>query len=374
MWVSSEGRRTVGQSQGIVTEVGSDGGVNCTPASRSDPPPLPADQCGTPAVGCVCYGWTNHSKPTVTRQWRLSTGLTAIIHMRGGVVSHIAWDSQCNLCQGRNDGSMTCGEDSSRAVVRSTPPPTPYLTTSVASLLSPSLGFPSPPLPPSPSSIPFLNPSTPSPPCLPPSPPLPPLLTPPSRPSLPHLSPISPSFPPGTSPFLNSLSPSYPSSFPRSPSYSSSYPCSPSPSPSPFPFWPSVNDNVATQCTNQNGWGQTGGEPGPCGDCYLQLDPASCIDDSCAPTVYVAWEGTDANGMPLLSGGESLRRLQVSRCHSRDHLPPLLSPHVSPLSLLASPLLRSPFSPAPSPLDPSFPSHPSLLLSNSFPFFPSRLP
>ncbi|KAL1518405.1 hypothetical protein AB1Y20_002699 [Prymnesium parvum] len=181
MFLAAEGHRSVGQTRGVVSAVGDDGSVNCTTAANGAAA-LPDNECSSAAVGCACFGWINQSKPVITPEWKLSTALTAIIHMKDGIVTHIAWDSQCNLCQGRNDGSMTCQPDGSDAL-----------------------------------------------------------------------------------------------------------------------------------CTNQNGWGEApgGGGPGPCTDCYLELDPATCNDASCAPTVYVAWEGTDANGMPLLSGGAILSRFQA---------------------------------------------------------------
>jgi len=160
-----------------VTSVASDGSVNCSHVDDDD-----AEQgrdCSSPEVGCKCYGWTNQSKPVLPliNGPKLITGLTAIIHMDQGVVSHIMWDSQCNLCQGRNDGTMTCLPDWSRAV-----------------------------------------------------------------------------------------------------------------------------------CQDQNGW--SGGGQQACVDCYLDLDPTKCRDEACAPTVFVAWEGTDSNGMPLLSSGGILSRFQ----------------------------------------------------------------
>jgi len=49
---------------------------------------------------------------------------------------------------------------------------------------------------------------------------------------------------------------------------------------------------------------------GRCSDCYAKLPPGGCTRDSevCAPSVYIAWVGTDAKGSPLLSGGSVLSR------------------------------------------------------------------
>lgn len=175
MWLASEGHRTVGQTAGVVTGVIDNNNVNCSYVEGVVP--RPASECKDAAVGCTCYGWVNQSKPVLSiAGWRLITGLTAIIHMKMGEVTHIMWDSQCNLCQGRNDGSLACFDDSTRSVCK-------------------------------------------------------------------------------------------------------------------------------------DGWGGAGSE-GPCKDCYFNLDPATCKDEACAPTVYVAWEGTDANGQPLLSAGAIISRFQ----------------------------------------------------------------
>jgi len=182
MWLASEGHRTVGQAEGIVTNVEGNN-FNCTPAAEGDVF-LPDKDCGNPKVGCKCYGWINHSKPTLRPYTaQLVTALTAIIHMDQGIVTHIAWDSQCNLCRRQYDatvGAMQCHPDGTHAV-----------------------------------------------------------------------------------------------------------------------------------CTNQDGWsGISSSNAEACQDCYVLLDPASCNDASCAPTVYVAWEGTDGHGMPLLSSGGILSRFQ----------------------------------------------------------------
>jgi len=49
---------------------------------------------------------------------------------------------------------------------------------------------------------------------------------------------------------------------------------------------------------------------GLCKDCYASIPPGGCSFDSevCAPSVYIAWLGTDANGSPLLSAGSVLSR------------------------------------------------------------------
>jgi len=180
MWLGAEGHRTIGQTRGIVTAVGADGSFNCTHAAGGSDAAAASD-CDSAAVGCACYGWANQSKPTLTAAHggaKLIAGLTAIIHVAEGAVTHVMWDSGCNLCQGRNDGSMTCHPDQSRAV-----------------------------------------------------------------------------------------------------------------------------------CKSQDGWTQSG-EAGECADCYLAIDPATCRDEACAPTIYVAWEGTDKHGMPLLSAGGILSRFQ----------------------------------------------------------------
>lgn len=47
----------------------------------------------------------------------------------------------------------------------------------------------------------------------------------------------------------------------------------------------------------------------PCRDCYAQLSSdCSGADAVCAPKVYLAWLGTDADGRPLLSAGSVLSR------------------------------------------------------------------
>eukprot|EP00966_Prymnesium_polylepis_P330827 7386436-Prymnesium_polylepis.1 len=120
MWLGAEGHRTIGQTRGIVTAVGADGSFNCTHAAGGSDAAAASD-CDSAAVGCACYGWANQSKPTLTAAHggaKLIAGLTAIIHVAEGAVTHVMWDSGCNLCQGRNDGSMTCHPDQSRAVVR----------------------------------------------------------------------------------------------------------------------------------------------------------------------------------------------------------------------------------------------------------------
>ena len=59
-------------------------------------------------------------------------------------------------------------------------------------------------------------------------------------------------------------------------------------------------------------WDQTEIEcvDGRCSDCYAKLTAGSCSTDSeiCAPSVYLAWVGTDSNGSPLLSAGSVLSR------------------------------------------------------------------
>ena len=58
---------------------------------------------------------------------------------------------------------------------------------------------------------------------------------------------------------------------------------------------------VQLQCT---------GESGRCSDCYATLTPGSCTAQSavCAPSIYLAWLGTDRHGQPLLSASSVLSR------------------------------------------------------------------
>ena len=57
---------------------------------------------------------------------------------------------------------------------------------------------------------------------------------------------------------------------------------------------------------------------GQCSDCYAQLSYlCSNEDDVCAPSVYVAWLGTDKHGQPLLSAGSVLSRFAA---HSIQNL------------------------------------------------------
>jgi hypothetical protein len=149
---------------------------------------------GAPAIGVsasnvserVCYGWQAHDKPLIangTHGAMLSSGLTAIVHLKMGEVSRVVWDNGCSLC--------STGADGADALV-----------------------------------------------CLP--------------------------------------------------------------------------DNTSSVCS-------TGGAPAACTDCYLRLsgcDAAGATADpaaarACAPTVHLAWIGTDARGRPMRSGGKVFSRFRA---------------------------------------------------------------
>ena len=103
MWLATEGHRTVGQEKGLITGIDETSRVfNCTPiaeATAANVVERPVGECPVASVGCPCYGWTAHTKPTVRYDNKLIAALTAIVHMNDGHVTHIAWDSNCNLVQ-----------------------------------------------------------------------------------------------------------------------------------------------------------------------------------------------------------------------------------------------------------------------------------
>jgi len=76
-------------------------------------------------------------------------------------------------------------------------------------------------------------------------------------------------------------------------------------------------DNTSSVCSS-------GGAPAACTDCYLRLsgcdaagtaaDPAAADPAAvraCAPTVHLAWIGTDARGRPMRSGGKVFSRFRA---------------------------------------------------------------
>ena len=63
-------------------------------------------------------------------------------------------------------------------------------------------------------------------------------------------------------------------------------------------------DNTNVSCTK--GWFDT--TVVPCQNCYMPWDGTYCAATSCAPKVYVAWQGTDKYGQSLLSSGTVLSR------------------------------------------------------------------
>lgn len=91
MWIGLNGRRTIGQQRGTITP---NGDCNVT----------------TDSTGATCYGWTEHNKPVITPEFELSSGLTAIIHLDGGRLNRIVWDSSCSLCPDRSQ-ELTCAWD-----------------------------------------------------------------------------------------------------------------------------------------------------------------------------------------------------------------------------------------------------------------------
>ena len=83
VWVGVNGRRTIGQKEGV--RMGDQ--CNATAAAEGVPGPR-------------CFGWALHDKPTVLPSNRIATGLTAVVHLEMGRVNRIQWDSGCNLCGG----------------------------------------------------------------------------------------------------------------------------------------------------------------------------------------------------------------------------------------------------------------------------------
>lgn len=75
-------------------------------------------------------------------------------------------------------------------------------------------------------------------------------------------------------------------------------------------------DNTSSVCSS-------GGAPGACTDCYLRLSACDTAGDAsdgpadpaaaraCAPTVHLAWIGTDARGTPMRSGGKVFSRFRA---------------------------------------------------------------
>ena len=121
----SEGRRTVGQQEGTRTINGTCVGKAASALS------VPADCDAVTGVGCPCWGWVDHLKPVVRKggtagRMYMIAGNTAIIHMTGGVVDRIMWDSSCNLCRGnlasdaQDPDNLVCMADRSNATVTTT--------------------------------------------------------------------------------------------------------------------------------------------------------------------------------------------------------------------------------------------------------------
>jgi len=96
VWVGLNGRRTIGQQRGV-----NDGHGQCNSTLTGG--------------GRTCYGWSEHNKPVVLTSDKMSTGLTAIVHLDMGRINRIVWDSSCNLCPSssqleckRDETNITC--------------------------------------------------------------------------------------------------------------------------------------------------------------------------------------------------------------------------------------------------------------------------
>jgi len=97
MWIGLQGKRTVGQRDGLVDADG-----NCALPNANS-----TDQ--------TCYGWSLHNKPVVTLDQMLITGATVIVHLDRGEVNRIVWDNGCNLCPATQD-TLVCQDDNTSAV------------------------------------------------------------------------------------------------------------------------------------------------------------------------------------------------------------------------------------------------------------------
>jgi len=111
VWVGTRDKRTIGQQKGLATADGS----TCMGGVAEDGVAEGVNISDTPTI---CYGWRLHNKPLVTQDGQLIDGLTALIHVDLGVITHIMWDSNCNLCGGRS-GTTSCLPDGSPIVCAS---------------------------------------------------------------------------------------------------------------------------------------------------------------------------------------------------------------------------------------------------------------